>query len=85
MLDPVKFVEAHKSSGGVAPVEVQRMVKSRRTDLDRAVLRHDARLRQLDEADRKLDGAVESILSADPPAFRPKSLTRAKTSVSIDQ
>ncbi len=84
VLDPVRFIEAHRSSGGVAPDEVQRMVNSRRIDLDEAVRRQEDRLNQLEDADRKLDTAVESILSTGRVAFRPKPSTRPALSSGID-
>jgi len=62
-LDPVRFVEAHRSAGGVAPEEVQRMVVQRRAALDEAVGRHEARRRRLDSAGRELAAAVEQILA----------------------
>jgi len=83
-LDPARFVEAHKSSGGVAPDEVLRMVESRRIELDEAVKRQEARLNQLVDSDRELDTAVDSILSAGRVAFRPTPTARPAMSVRSD-
>ncbi|MBN2217528.1 MAG: argininosuccinate lyase [Pirellulales bacterium] len=64
-LDPFEFVNAHRSAGGVAPVEVQRMIQQRRGELDRAVRRQQNRQKQLQDADRTLAAAVEEILAAE--------------------
>ncbi|MBN2577709.1 MAG: argininosuccinate lyase [Pirellulales bacterium] len=61
-MDPVKFVEAHRSQGGVAPQEVQRMVTERRQVLEKARTRQKGRLEQIQRADRELAAAVEEIL-----------------------
>jgi len=63
VLDPIKFVEAHTSQGGVAPTEVKRMIEQRRSELAKAEKRHQSRLQQLADADKQLDNAVEEILS----------------------
>ncbi|MBN2577715.1 MAG: argininosuccinate lyase [Pirellulales bacterium] len=62
-LDPIQFVAAHRSQGGVAPEEVLRMVRSRRDDLEQARQRQAARLRRLEQADRDLADAVDATLA----------------------
>lgn len=49
-LDPVRFVEAHDSQGGVAPREVLRMVEARKGALVAAGKRHDDRQARLEAA-----------------------------------
>jgi argininosuccinate lyase len=61
-LDPVEFVSAHRSQGGVAPREVQRMVKERRKALEEARMRQQDRRECLRLADRDLVAAVAEIL-----------------------
>lgn len=63
-MDAVKFVEAHKSRGGVAPEEVQRMVNQREKDLAAARQRQSERRRQLEDADRRLDSAVLELIGS---------------------
>jgi len=60
-IDPVTFVEAHDSQGGVAPKETDRMIAARRDDLAADRERHDRRLAALDDADRRLDDAVAEL------------------------
>ncbi|MBN2211998.1 MAG: argininosuccinate lyase [Sedimentisphaerales bacterium] len=61
-LDAVKFVEAHKSQGGVAPKEVSRMVIHRKEILEEAQQRHAARIQNLQQADKALMKAVDVLL-----------------------
>jgi len=61
-LDAVKFVEAHKSQGGVAPSEVERMILVREEKLEETRARHRERIQRLEEADGMLDAAVADIL-----------------------
>jgi argininosuccinate lyase len=63
-LDPVRFVEAHKSQGAVAPAEVQRMVEIRRDELREAHERQAERLEYLESADKELQEAVKGILAS---------------------
>lgn len=62
--DPVKFVEAHASQGGVAPKEVERMVGVRREELADMRTRHEKRVKSLSDAQAKLDAAVNEIVGA---------------------
>jgi len=62
-MDPVKFVEAHDSRGGVAPKEVLRMVGERRADLSAALERQQERIERLENADRQLDAAVQELVA----------------------
>jgi argininosuccinate lyase len=61
-LDPVKFVEAHKSCGGVASVEVERMIHNRNEKLEEMEKRHEKRLQRLKDAEKKLNAQVERII-----------------------
>jgi len=63
-LDPVRFVEAHKSQGAVASVEVERMVEHRRNhDLREAQEWQNERLHLLNEADEALEQAVREMIA----------------------
>lgn len=53
-LDPVHFVEATDSRGGVAPKEVARMIEVRRKRLAEARARHLARIEQLEKGKAQL-------------------------------
>jgi argininosuccinate lyase len=61
-LDPVCFVEAHTSRGGVAPAEVRRMVAEREALLAEAEERQRARLSKIRAAEKELSLQVESLL-----------------------
>lgn len=61
-MDPVKFVEAHQSKGGVAPQEVMRMVGERKKELAAALERQKQRIGKLEKADRELDAAVRELI-----------------------
>ncbi|UCF98869.1 MAG: argininosuccinate lyase [Spirochaetaceae bacterium] len=63
-LDPSRFVEVHDSQGGVAPSEVNRMIKVRDKDLTKTVERQAKRLEKLHEADSELNRQVERILNS---------------------
>lgn len=65
-MDPVHFVEAHRSQGAVAPDEVSRMVRARTAELEEAVRRQAARRRSLDRADEELLRTVDALLSEEP-------------------
>ena len=61
-LDPIAFVEAHTSQGGVAPVEVERMIGERRKTLAAAEQRHVQRLERLEAAAKRLDAEVAALI-----------------------
>jgi argininosuccinate lyase len=63
--DPVSFVNAHDSRGGVAPAEVERMIAGRRSRLDEAREAQARRRARLAAADERLDAAVRAILGPD--------------------
>ncbi|MBE7560231.1 hypothetical protein HS125_15350 [bacterium] len=63
-LDPVKFVEAHKCRGGVAPAETRRMVRQRNQVVAAERRRQAERKQRLEEADRQLCAAADAIISA---------------------
>ncbi|MBE7560835.1 argininosuccinate lyase [bacterium] len=63
-LDPVKFVAAHRSRGGVAPEEVGRMVAERKRRLAEALERQKERYHRLAQAESDLDAAVREIAGA---------------------
>ena len=63
-LDPVHFVEAHKSIGGVAPSEVRRMIKDRKKRLEEVEKRQTERVNRLKEACEILDAEVSSIVES---------------------
>jgi len=60
--DPVEFVAAHDSQGGVAAAEVERMIAGRRGQLKAARARHERRRTALAEADARLAAAVDDLL-----------------------
>lgn len=62
-LDPVCFVNAHDSAGGVAPAEVHRMVCVREGLLAEAEERQKRRLSRIQAASRELDRQVELLLN----------------------
>jgi len=62
-LDPVHFVEAHRSQGGVAPDEVSRMVRARTEQLHEASRRQTVRRRSLALADEELIRVVDELLA----------------------
>jgi argininosuccinate lyase len=61
-LDPVEFVKAHTCQGGVAPVEVRRMIADRREKLAAGRGRQRARLERIENAAVELDAAVAEIV-----------------------
>ena len=63
-LDPVHFVEAHNSVGGVAPSEVKRMIKDRMKRLEGAEERQAERVNRLKKAHELLDAQVSSIIES---------------------
>ena len=67
-LDPVKFVEAHHSRGGVAPGEVERMVGERKRALAEAEARQAGRTGQLADADAELSRVVDEMVGAGAPS-----------------
>ncbi|TVQ37778.1 MAG: argininosuccinate lyase [Spirochaetaceae bacterium] len=73
-LDPVRFVQAHRSEGGVAPEIVRGMIRKRRAVLAEFTERQALRTRRREDADAELACQVRALLngSADfaltPPA-----------------
>jgi argininosuccinate lyase len=64
-MDPVQFVEAHKSQGAVAPAEVHRMVEHRRThELREAQEWQEERVQLLRQADEALELAVKKMIES---------------------
>jgi argininosuccinate lyase len=63
-LDPCRFVEVHDSQGGVAPVEVQRMISERDKDLNETVKRQTRRLEKLRAADQELNRQVGKLVGS---------------------
>ena len=60
-LDPVHFVEATNSQGGVAPSECRRMVEERRERTAAARARHGARVDKLERAKAKLEADLKQL------------------------
>jgi argininosuccinate lyase len=63
-LDPSRFVELHDSQGGVAPAEVQRMIKERDKELNETVKRQAKRLAKLRAAEQELNRQVRKIVGS---------------------
>jgi argininosuccinate lyase len=62
-IDPVRFVAAHRSVGGVAPSVVREMIAVRRDHLRELAVRQDERLEKRRSADQALGEEVEAFLS----------------------
>jgi len=61
-LDPTEFVKAHTCQGGVAPVEVRRMINDRREKLAAGRERQRARVAQIEDAAIEFDTVVDGIV-----------------------
>jgi len=66
-IDPTRFVEAMASQGGTAPHEVQRMVVTRRDELEAAGRRQRQRAERLKQSGLALEAAVARIVPLDAP------------------
>jgi argininosuccinate lyase len=62
-IDPVKFVAAHDSLGGVAPRATEAMISKRRGELEAIQRRHCDRIEKRNRADGALRDAVQIFLS----------------------
>jgi argininosuccinate lyase len=62
-IDPVHFVAAHDSLGGVAPASVTTMISNRRDDLEAFRKRQHERIEKQKDADHALQQAVEAFLA----------------------
>jgi len=62
-IDPVEFVTAHNSVGGVAPSSVRRMIANRRRSLEECRTRQTQRIEKRENADRALREEVEAFLA----------------------
>ena len=61
-LDPLQFIEARRSLGGTAPIEVERLLRARTTDLERDRARLGELRAAIAEGDRALREAVDAIV-----------------------
>jgi len=62
-LDPGHFIDSHRTRGGVAPVELERMVKDRGKKTADARQRQNARKNRLEEAGKKLGERIRALVS----------------------
>jgi argininosuccinate lyase len=58
-IDPQKFVENHKTTGGPAPAEVKRMLKVRKQQTKQTITAIREQKSRVDEADMQLTSAVQ--------------------------
>jgi argininosuccinate lyase len=64
-IDPMKFVESHKTKGGPAPAEVKRMLKNRKQLTSQLKTSLKKKKSKLEEADNQLNSVVQRYSSSD--------------------
>jgi argininosuccinate lyase len=63
-IDPLKFVESHKTKGGPAPAEVKRMLKNRKQLTTQSKTNLKEKKSKLEEADLQLKSVIQRYLSS---------------------
>jgi len=61
-MDPMKFVESHKTKGGPSPTEVKRMLKNRKQLTAQSKSNLSKKESKLEEADSQLESAVQNYI-----------------------
>jgi argininosuccinate lyase len=64
-IDPMKFVESHKTKGGPAPAEVKRMLKNRKQLTVKSKSSLKEKKSKLEEADNQLKAVVQRYSSSE--------------------